>query len=96
MSRPAAIDYTDVMALANAGHTAQQIADTLGCDRSWVYKLAADLGLTITRGPGPNRTPDDVRDRVRELAAAGVPQVKIAAEVGRSASWVAMFLRGKR
>ena len=97
MSRPATVDALDVMTLANAGHTAYQIADILDCDRSWVYKIAKECGVTFAaKGQHPNRTPDDVRARVDQLKTAGWSQVQIAREVGRSPSWVAMYLRGER
>lgn len=97
MSRPATVDPLDVIVLAGKGRTAYEIADDLGCDRSWVYKIAKDCGVQFAaKGQHPKRTPDTIRARVDQLKTAGWSQVRIAREVGRSPSWVAMYLRGER
>ena len=95
MTRPA-ISPVDVMALANAGRSAAEAAELLGCDSSWIYKMSKDLGVTFPRRPDPRRTDNHVRAEVARLRAKGLTYEQIAAEVGRSKSWVAMFFRGER
>ena len=93
---PQTVDPLAVLTLANQGRTALQIAETLDCDRSYVYKLARDIGVQLVRGPGPNRTPDKVRARIKDLRSHGWTYAAIAHEVGLSRSAVAMILGGKR
>ena len=88
-----AIDPLDVMVLAGQGKTAQEAADALDCSLPTVYTHAKDIGVTFHN---PIRTPDDVRDRVDQLRRQGMSQSQIAREVGKSRSWVAMYLRGER
>lgn len=90
------VDPLDVMTLAHQGKTAREAADTLGVALNTVHRHAAEMGVRFRRDPHPNRTPDHVRARVDELRAAGVPQAQIARDIGRSPSWVAMYLRGER
>lgn len=93
MTHSLAVDPLDVMVLAGQGKTAQETADILGCSLPTVYTHAKDMGVTFHN---PVRTPDDVRARVDQLRAAGLSQSQIAREVGKSRSWVAMYLRGER
>lgn len=93
MSTRYAIDPLDVMILAGQGKTAQEAADALECSLATVYTHAKDMGVTFHN---PIRTPDDIRARTRQLADEGLSQSQIAAQVGKSRSWVAMYLRGER
>ena len=93
MSSRYAIDPLDVMVLAGQGKTAQEAADALDCSLPTIYTHAKEIGVTFHN---PVRTPDDVRARVDQLRAAGLSQSQIAAQVGKSRSWVAMYLRGER
>lgn len=96
MSTRYVIDPLDVMALASQGKTAQETADTLGVALNTVHQHARDMGVRFARRPHSTRTPDDVRARTRQLADEGLSQSQIAAQVGKSRSWVAMYLRGER
>lgn len=87
------IDPVDVMVLAGQGLTAQQAADQLDCSLSTIYTHAKDLGVTFHK---PSRVSDTIRSRVDQLRAAGSSITEIADDVGRSRSWVAMYLRGER
>ena len=65
----------------------------LDCSLAAVYTHAKDMGVAFRN---PVRTPDDIRALTRRLADQGMSLSQIAAQVGRSRSWVAMYLRGER
>lgn len=90
------IDPLRVAVLHGEGHTYKTAAEILGVTPNAVYKCARDMGLVFAVADHPNRTPDDIRDRVLELREQGWTAEEIGRKVGRSKSWVAKFLRGER
>lgn len=96
MSARAVVNPLDVVALHSRGLTYREAGEILGVSPNAVYKHAHDMGLVFAKGQHPNRTPDDLRERVLELREKGWTAEEIGRKVGRSKSWVAKFLRGER